>query len=277
MAANNNLTDFLTSVADAIRKKKLSSDPINPQEFANEIESIQGGGGSGFDNLNISGVVADPTIWEIKNIKKIRFSDGVKEIKEMVRTFTHLEELYIPSSVETITLGVTSGCTYLKKIEVDMNNVTYESPNDCNAIINTAKKSIVAGCKETIIPNGIKEIGFGAFQTQPIETINIPEGVENIAAYAFYGSFLIESKFPSTIKTLQINAFGACKSAKLYDFRKLTSIPSISTYQVFVGIPEDCKIVVPDDLLVAWKAESNWSDLASHIISATDYDSNGIL
>lgn len=53
MAANNNLTDFLTSIADAIRKKKGTNEPINPQKFVDEIESIQGGGGSGFGNLNI--------------------------------------------------------------------------------------------------------------------------------------------------------------------------------------------------------------------------------
>ena len=40
MAKNNNLTDFLTGVADAIRTKKGTSDSINPQNFESEIESI---------------------------------------------------------------------------------------------------------------------------------------------------------------------------------------------------------------------------------------------
>lgn len=43
MAKNNNLTDFLTDVADAIRAKKGTSGKINPQDFANEIASIQTG------------------------------------------------------------------------------------------------------------------------------------------------------------------------------------------------------------------------------------------
>lgn len=41
MAKNNNLTDFLTDVADSIRKKKGSTGLINPQDFSAEIESIQ--------------------------------------------------------------------------------------------------------------------------------------------------------------------------------------------------------------------------------------------
>ncbi len=45
MATTNNLTEFLTSVADAIRARKSTSAPINPQNFASEIASISGGGG----------------------------------------------------------------------------------------------------------------------------------------------------------------------------------------------------------------------------------------
>ena len=45
MAKNNNLTDFLTGVADAIRTKKGTTDLINPQDFESEIASIETGGG----------------------------------------------------------------------------------------------------------------------------------------------------------------------------------------------------------------------------------------
>lgn len=46
MAKNDNLTDFLTDVANAIRAKKGTADMINPQDFVNEIESIEGDSGS---------------------------------------------------------------------------------------------------------------------------------------------------------------------------------------------------------------------------------------
>lgn len=41
MAKNNNLTDFLTDVATAIRTKKGTSALINPQDFSSEIASIE--------------------------------------------------------------------------------------------------------------------------------------------------------------------------------------------------------------------------------------------
>ena len=47
MAKSDNLTDFLTDVADAIRAKKGTTAKINPQDFSSEIASIQSGGGGG--------------------------------------------------------------------------------------------------------------------------------------------------------------------------------------------------------------------------------------
>ncbi len=41
MAKNNNLTDFLTDVADAIRDKKGTTEKINPQDFSDEIRGIK--------------------------------------------------------------------------------------------------------------------------------------------------------------------------------------------------------------------------------------------
>jgi hypothetical protein len=41
MSKSNNLTDFLTDVADAIRTKKEASGTINPQNFSNEIINLQ--------------------------------------------------------------------------------------------------------------------------------------------------------------------------------------------------------------------------------------------
>jgi hypothetical protein len=42
MAKTNNLTDFLTDVANAIREKEGSSEAINPQDFVAKIRSIAG-------------------------------------------------------------------------------------------------------------------------------------------------------------------------------------------------------------------------------------------
>ncbi len=50
MAKNNNLKDFLTDLADAIRSKTGEAGLINPQDFSARIASIQTGGGVTINN-----------------------------------------------------------------------------------------------------------------------------------------------------------------------------------------------------------------------------------
>lgn len=53
MAKDNNLKDLLTDVADAIRRKKGTTDLINPQDFSAEIDAIESGGGGGSERPTI--------------------------------------------------------------------------------------------------------------------------------------------------------------------------------------------------------------------------------
>jgi hypothetical protein len=62
MAKDNNIQDFLTDVADAIRDKKGTSDLINPQDFSNEIASIEVGGGGGI-HIGSTEPSDDDSIW----------------------------------------------------------------------------------------------------------------------------------------------------------------------------------------------------------------------
>ena len=47
MAKNNNLKDFVTGVAGAIREKKGTTELINPQDFESKIDSIASSSGGG--------------------------------------------------------------------------------------------------------------------------------------------------------------------------------------------------------------------------------------
>ena len=62
MAKDNNIQDFLTDVADAIREKKGTTDLINPQDFSNEIASIEVGGGGGI-HIGSTEPSDDDSIW----------------------------------------------------------------------------------------------------------------------------------------------------------------------------------------------------------------------
>ena len=49
MAKTDNLIDFLEDIADGIREKKGTTDPINAQDFRSEIDSIETDGMRYFD------------------------------------------------------------------------------------------------------------------------------------------------------------------------------------------------------------------------------------
>lgn len=83
MAKTDNLTDFLTDVADAIRAKKGTTEPINPQDFSSEIASIESGGGGEFswDFSRIGYTSENTTLLQ-------QFEDAIAYSEEKASTFT---------------------------------------------------------------------------------------------------------------------------------------------------------------------------------------------
>ena len=76
-------------------------------------------------------------------------------------------------------------------------------------------------------------------------------------------------KIPSNVSTIGSNAFYACYSLKVMDFRNHTSIPTLTG--AIANIAADCKIVVPDALYDAWIAATNWSSSADKIVKSSEY------
>jgi len=100
---------------------------------------------------------------------------------------TSLESITIPKGVCNMESDIFSGCISLQKISVDSSNETFDSRNNCNAVIDTEKNKLVAGCKGTVIVDGIKTIGSRAFYKSGITSVHIPSSVENIESAAFKG------------------------------------------------------------------------------------------
>ena len=97
-----------------------------------------------------------------------------------------LTSISIPEGVTSIGGGAFLGCSGLTSIKVDSNNKKYDSRNNCNAIIDKETNTLIAGCKNTIIPEGVTSIGEDAFLgCSGLTSISIPEGVTSIGEDAF--------------------------------------------------------------------------------------------
>ena len=125
-----------------------------------------------------------------------------------------LTSVTIPASVTTIGNYVFSGCSCLNSIKVESGNKTYDSRNNCNAIIEKSSNTLIAGCKNTIIPNSVTSIGYTAFfNCSGLTSVTIPNSVTSIGSCAFYGcSGLTSVTIPNSVTTIVDNTFSGCSS-----------------------------------------------------------------
>ena len=125
---------------------------------------------------------------------------------------SELTELTLPNSVTSIGESAFAYCSGLEKITVESGNSRYDSRDNCNSIIETATNTLIAGCKNSIIPNSVTSIGNYAFRgcTGMTELI-LPNSVRSIGDYAFVDcSGLTELKLPNSVTSIGESAFVGC-------------------------------------------------------------------
>ena len=127
---------------------------------------------------------------------------------------TSLTSIEIPNSVTSIRDEAFYGCSSLTSIIVEAGNPKYDSRDNCNAIIETATNTLIAGCQNTIIPNSVTSIGEGAFKgCSNLTSIVIPNSVTHIGYIAFYGcSNLTSIVIPNSVTGISGSVFSDCNS-----------------------------------------------------------------
>lgn len=125
----------------------------------------------------------------------------------------NLQELYIDDQIININVTIFPYIAFtpnLHIIKVDKYNLKYDSRDNCNAIIETETNTLIVGCQNTIIPNTITSIGFGAFYGNTnLYTINIPDSINNIGSNAFEHCGLTSITLPINI-SIKAKVFMNC-------------------------------------------------------------------
>ena len=157
--------------------------------------------------------IGNYAFYSCTNLSSVTFGNSVTSIEwGAFAGCSGLTSVTIPNSVTSIGEGAFSGCTALTSIVVESGNSKYDSRDNCNAIIEKSSNTLIAGCKNTIIPNSVTSIGdYTFFYCTALTSITIPNSVTSIGDYTFaVCTGLTSITIPDSVKSIGAGAFAAC-------------------------------------------------------------------
>ena len=146
--------------------------------------------------------IGSNAFYNCSSLRSITISNSVTSIgSNAFYNCSSLRSITIPNSVTSIGSNAFYNCSGLTSITVEQGNEVFHSAGNC--LIQTESKTLILGCKNSVIPNdgSVTSIGSSAFYNcSSLTSITIPNSVTSIGSDAFYHcSSLTSIKFNGTM------------------------------------------------------------------------------
>lgn len=258
---NAQLTEFLTGIANAIREKTGTSDPINPQDFATTIAEMQTGGGSEDELLEsyVEGTLLNLNVDTITIVASNAFTG---------------QNFYTASLVNCTSLNYNAfnACSNLLEINLPKCTIIGDSAfYSCSRLTTVNIPNCLSIYSSAFMYCPIQEISLplctqirgNAFTYTGIQSINLPECTRlftsafqsasdltyisipkctSIGANAFRACTNLESVYAPELLSTDYAPFGQCSNLISITLPKISSIASSMFEQCYnlktVNIPE---------------------------------------
>ena len=179
---NASLTSIvLPNTITEIKKRAFSRTRLTSIQFPEGLTTI---GERAFDNA--------------ESLEYVKFPQSLEKIDYYAFQATAIRHIFIPQNVTYIgdeTANPFSGCKKLVSIVVDERNGSFDSRDNCNAIIRSVgTATVVVGCQSTTLPKNAQtqtiNLGMTSFNGLGLKKFVIPEHFGYFYQYALAGNDL---------------------------------------------------------------------------------------
>ncbi len=138
--------------------------------------------------------------------------DDIRVLESNCFDGTLVRSVHIPKSVEDVSGSAFVGCYGIDEITVAPDHPNLISPKGSNALLTRDGKTLLLGCRTTVIPAGVEIIGNFAFWGRYFKLLlRLPDTIMKIGDSAFgHCNGLYEVIIPQSVETIEPYAFSDC-------------------------------------------------------------------